>query len=170
MRWRIALGWVVAVAIAVVLLPGVSDTSSGALGQLVPDHARAIAVEKRAGELFGIPAVSRNVIVERDPAGLSARRENQVVEQATRATAEPLDAVRGAVPITPTVLDAFAVRPHGTALTYLFYSPSSSQSAQANASKQYAKQVTARRGATVAATGTIPARASEGEIITHRLR
>jgi RND superfamily putative drug exporter len=170
MRWRIALGWLVATAVAVLSLPGVSDTSSGAVGQLVPDHARALAVEKRAIELFGIPTVSRNVVVERDPGGLSARGERQIVQRAIRATAQPLDPVRGAVPLTPTVLDAFAGRPHGTALTYLFYSAGSSQSAQAKASKQYAKEITPRHGATVAATGTIPARATEGEIITQRLR
>jgi len=106
---------------------------------------------------------------EEPSAGLSPFDQSRTVVRAVDATRHPPPAMknlRGALPVT----NAFGAFPSSseqgtTALTYLLFEPDVSFGAQTRTARQYATQLFEPRDSVVGITGSVPARAAQGEII-----
>ena len=85
---------------AIVHLPSAFEAEAGELGSLLPHSSEAIEVEQKAIETFGLPLLSRTMVVARQPRGFSRRAGLQPPP----ATSPPPTAAKGpdavkAVPI-----------------------------------------------------------------------
>lgn len=72
LRYAVVAFWILAAVVMTVKLPAVGEAQAGALGDLVPHDAEALQAELRSSELFAFPLLSRTLVVQRDPDGLSA--------------------------------------------------------------------------------------------------
>lgn len=170
LRWWVIGFWVAACLAATLVLPSLSESSGGSsLKGLLPDDAPAITTELRSVELFGFPLSGRTTVVQRDPAGLTAFAQSRTVARAVQVTRDPpkgMGKVRGALPIT-NALGAFpGSREQGTtALTYLLFDADVSFGVQTRAAQRYARRLFEPRDSVVGVTGSVPARAAQGDII-----
>jgi RND superfamily putative drug exporter len=117
LRWPIALAWIGGAVACLVLLPPIHGSRGGDLGALVPEHAAALHAELVSETQFGFPVLSRTIVVERDPHGLSAAEQARVVARAGRLTAHTLpgfERIAGALPVLNTVGPPGFVRERGT--------------------------------------------------------
>src|SRR4051812_18059301 len=114
------------------------------------------------------------MVIERDPAGLSARAQATIMHRTLRLNQRdaPSDAaIAGALPIPNNVtLDPSAAAPGTAVLSYLFPSPRIG----ADGAAQIAERVAERRSASGPApeaysTGTVPAQIEQGTVITDHL-
>jgi len=174
LRWPIALGWIAAAALATVLLPSIKESQTGALGDLVPNDAAAIDAELRSAELFGFPLLSRTIVVQRDPDGLSAAAQASTVSRAAalnRNTLPGLDRVGGAIPVLNTVSIPPFTRERGTtAITYLFFEPEVGAAERIALAERVAERARAvAPGTFTGVTGALPARETQSELISDRL-
>ena len=83
LRWPIIIGWVAALAAALVFLPGLGGSAAAPLSDIVPSDAQAVRTQERALQLFGSSVATDTVAVERNPRGLS----RAAVEAQLRAAA-----------------------------------------------------------------------------------
>lgn len=127
LRYAIVLLWLVAAAATFLFLPTFKDAQSGSVGDLVPDEAKALDAELRSKTMFGFPLLSRTVLVEYNPSGLSVAEQARVVGRATqlnRGELPGLEGVAAALPVTNGIGNPpFARERSTTALTYLFFPP-----------------------------------------------
>jgi putative drug exporter of the RND superfamily len=161
LRWFIVLGWMALVALAVLRLPTLS--SNGGLTDLVPPGSAAAHAETDATKLFGFPLDPGVAVIERDPHGMSQRAVTQVVQKAVNVdrAGSPIPGLQYAVPLpnSPALLTGTAER-NTSVLTYLVFRDSTSFAAQTAGAAAYGSgQV----------TGLVPARYSQGLIITRDL-
>ena len=70
-RYAVVGAWVAIALACALLLPNVEQAETGSLGDLVANDAEAIDTETRSVELFRFPLLSRTVVVERRPRGLT---------------------------------------------------------------------------------------------------
>src|SRR5688500_1434401 len=82
LRWPGVAFWGAGAGAATVGRPSNEEAQGGALGELVPENADALQAELRAAELFRFPLLSRTLVVQRDPDGLSALAQARVVRNA----------------------------------------------------------------------------------------
>ncbi len=170
LRWWIIGFWVVACLAATWVLPSLSESKGGdSLDGLLPDDAPAIVTELRSVELFGYPLSGRTAVVQRDPSGLTVFDQSRTVVRAVQVTRDPpkgMRKIRGALPIT-NALGAFpsSSEQDTTALTYLLFDPDVSFNAQTRAAQRYARRLFQPRDSVVGVTGSVPARAAQGDII-----
>ncbi|MFP5218518.1 MAG: MMPL family transporter [Actinomycetes bacterium] len=169
LRWLIIAFWI-AVTATLLSLPTPS-TDAGDLGGFGSDNP-AIEAELRSFEIFGVPLLSRVVVVQHDPDGLSAFAQAEAVLRAVALTQGAYDtAILGALPVPNT----FGVTPGATTdgttfLTYLFLDPRSSFGYQTAVAEQWAeKHLTDPDDAYIGVTGSVPARAAQAEIVQHEL-
>jgi RND superfamily putative drug exporter len=170
-RLRVVLpvAWAAAAVLATTLLPTVQEAQTGGLGDLVPNDAAAIEAETRAAELFGFPLLSRTVLVQRDPRGLSAAEQARVVTRAvaiTRREVPWLARVPAALPVTNVVGEApFARERSTTALTYLIFAPGVSRRDREIYADRLERNVERREDHAVGVTGAVPARTAQAETV-----
>ncbi len=173
-RWPIVLGWL-AVAVTVALtLPSIEEAGSGALGSLVDPHADAIKAELASKTEFGFPLLARTLVVERDPHGLSARRQAASVRRAFAATRHQLPGVQpvaAALPMSNVLgRPPFSRERSTTALTYLFFRPDVGARRRLDAGERYiSRYVRPPRGVFAGVTGQAPARAEQSQIVRDHL-
>ncbi|HEV3378880.1 MAG TPA: hypothetical protein VG126_16530 [Thermoleophilaceae bacterium] len=84
-RYAVVALWVGAAVALILGLPNIKEAQVGALGHLVPNEADAIEAELRSNELFGFPLLSRTLVVQRDPDGLSPAEQARVARRAAAA-------------------------------------------------------------------------------------
>ncbi len=170
LRWWVIGFWTAVSLGALLVLPSFGESrGGGGLGGLLPRDTPAIATELRSVELFGFPLMGRTTLVQRDPEGMSPYAQARTAVSAVGVTRQPdprLPALRGALPIT-NALGAFpGTRERGTtALTYLLFEPDVSLGTQRRTAQRYARQFFGPRDAIVGVTGSVPARAEQGDII-----
>ena len=169
LRWLVVAFWA-AVTATLLSLPTPS-TDAGDLGGFGTGNP-AIAAELRSFEIFGVPLLSRVVVVQHDPAGLSAFAQAEAVLRSVALTQGSYDTpILGALPVP----DTFGVTPGAqgdgtTFLTYLFLDPRSGFGYQTAAAEQWAgEQLTDPDDAYVGVTGSVPARAAQAEIVEREL-
>ena len=172
-RWAIILVWIAAAAAAVAFLPGIGDAGGGALGSLVPTDSKAVATEKRAAELFRFPTLSRVMVVQRDPQGLSREAKLRAIRRATRLSSDRAPAFRPILAAFPVIGDvgppAFA-RQRGTGIvTYLLIDPDRSTRSQTRVAERLAATMDQPGDGTVGVTGAVPAQAAQAKAITDHL-
>jgi uncharacterized membrane protein YdfJ with MMPL/SSD domain len=73
-RFLILPAWIAGAAIATIHLPSVFDSESGELGSLLPRSSKALEVERKAIKTFGLPLLSRTMVVAHEPGGFPAGR------------------------------------------------------------------------------------------------
>jgi RND superfamily putative drug exporter len=174
LRHAIVALWVLAAIAATLLLPSFEEAQTGGLGDLAPNDADAIQAEIRSSELFGFPLLSRTLIVQRDPDGLSAAAQARIGTRAVavnRHVLPGLEEIGGALPVTNVVgAPPFARERSTTGITYLLFGPDVGRRARERLAEELVEQRVDRPGDALAGiTGAIPARAEQRERIQDAL-
>ncbi len=162
LRWLVVGVWVTAAVVLTMALPNIGDADTGALGDLVPSQSDALEAELRSTELFRFPLLSRTLVVQRNPRGLSAREQARVFARAEALRREEvpgLERVGGALPIINSLgRPPFSRESSTTAVTYLFMGTDvDAASAPGWPSGTRALGHPRRRGRFVGVTGTMAA-------------
>ncbi len=174
-RWAVVVGWIALTVILTLTLPSIQETQTGGLGDLVPTDSAAIDAEIRSAELFAFPFISRTLVVERDFVVMTPQRVGFLVQRTVQLNNNQLDGVgdaAGAYLYTNHIGDPPFVRERGTtAVMPLLFSPDIGQSGRTARAERVANDhlQPAPPGAFVGVTGTIPARAAQGDIILDSL-
>lgn len=166
LRWFIVIGWAAAAAAALIFLPPMPQTG-GDLEALGAEDA-SFEAEQRSLELFGFPLLSRIAIVQRDEAGMDplaqaeAMMRGVAVNQGTHDTE-----LIGAIPITNAAgIFPGAQESDTTVVTYVFADPTLNFWWQSEYAKEFADaQLTDEADAYVGVTGSMPARAAQGNVL-----
>jgi len=174
LRFVIVLAWVGAAVAATQLLPSLEEAQTGALGDLVPTNSEALDVELRSAQQFGFPLLSRTIVVQRDPGGLSAGAQADVVARAValnRNELPGLDRIAGAIPVTNALgAPPFSRERSTTALTFLYFPPDVRPQERQRLAERFAEGYVSRSAeGFVGQTGALAARAQQAEIIADRL-
>ncbi|MFL6153772.1 MAG: MMPL family transporter [Ornithinibacter sp.] len=171
LRWFVVLGWAAACLAAVLVLPSTGQQSD--LGGFAPPNSKAIATERASAEAFGFPLLSRTVLVQRNPAGLSTGAQERAVERAVgvaEGTIGDVGPIAAAVPVI-NVKDVFTSSEQGTtALTYVFTKPGTSFGDEADAARAFGQQhVNQPDDHLVGVTGTVPAQVEQSDVLYSHL-
>jgi len=174
LRYAVLGFWVLAALAATLLLPSIDEAQTGGLGDLAPNDADAIAAEIRSSELFGFPLLSRTLVVQRDPAGLSPAAQARMASRAValnRQALAGLARIGGALPITNVVGEPPSARERSTTgITYLLFGPDVGRRARERLAERLVERSVDRPSdALVGITGAIPARAAQREMIKDAL-
>ena len=169
LRWPIIIGWVAALAAALVLLPGLGGSGAAPLSDIVPSDAQAVRTQQRALQLFGSSVATDTVAVERNPRGLS----RAAVEGQLRAAdaANRTRGVRAAAPLLDVPLPGvrWAER-ETTIVTYLFLAPDLNLDARSRAARAYVATLPPpSAGTTRGISGAGPARLAQWDEIDKAL-
>lgn len=174
LRWWVIGFWTLASLGAWFWLPPLSESHGGSdLKGLVPSDAPAVANELRSVEIFGFPLTGRTVVVQRNPDGLSVYDQARTVTNAVAVNQKKyldIGPLRGALPVT----NALGLFPSSserdtTALTYLLFDQDVSFGRQTRSARAYAERFFDPRDDLVGITGSVPARAEQGDIIQDTL-
>lgn len=173
LRWVIIGGWIGAVVALTLTLPNLREAQTGALGDLVPNDAAAFDAELRSRELFGFPLLSRTILVQRDPDGLSARDQAKVAARTYALNRElypELRGIVGALAVTNVLgQPPFSRERSTTALTYLFFHPIVGRVDQERLTNLLIENHYGPGDSVVGVTGPLPARAAQADTIEDRL-
>ena len=171
-RWFVVLGWAVGAVAAAVWLPATIPNAD--LGGFAPPNSRAIATETASAKAFGFPVLSRTLLVQRDPHGLSEAAQRRVVERAvavTKGEERDVGDVAAVIPVVNTV----GVFPSSsevgtTALSFVFTKPHTTFSDEVAAAQLFGRvHVNQPDDHLVGVTGTVPAQVAQSKILYGRL-
>jgi RND superfamily putative drug exporter len=170
LRFLIVPAWIAATVLAVAHLPSAFEAEAGELGNLLPHSSEALEVERDAFKEFGLPLLSRTMVVTREPRGFSAAQASAAARYiaATDRGAAP-SAVK-AVPLAdaPGLLDKRS--PGTTIVTYLYLDPALSEvEAQESAERFASGFARATSAPLVKVTGALPGTRAETEIAESHL-
>lgn len=172
LRYLVVAGWI-AIVVAVTMALPTLGADAGDLGIPVPSDAPALRAEARSAELFGYPLISRTLVVQRDPSGLSAADRDALLQRvlAVGARSDPaLAEIAAAVPLVDDLGLAAAPGQAGTtAVTYLFFGPDVAPARAEAVAGRFAAPLTATAGTLSGVTGTGPARNQQFAIIQDRI-
>ncbi len=174
LRWAVIVFWIAAAGILTVTLPSIREAQTGALGDLVPNGARALEAELRSSQLFGFPLLSRTLVVQRKPRGLSVSELATTVGRAValnRNAYPELQRVGGALPVNNALgKPPFSREGSTTAITYLFFSPAVSQSDREELANRFVeRRIEPQYRGFVGVTGAVSARAAQAQEIKEAL-
>jgi RND superfamily putative drug exporter len=175
LRAPVIVLWIAAAVAATLFLPGLSNSSTAPIGDIVPEHAKATAAEQRAFELFKSVSTTDSAIVQRNPKGLSQREVQGTAQAAAavdrRQVPPDLRGVSFAVPLVNVTVPGTQWGEHNTtAITYLFLNQDLNLSERLDAANAYLKHLPAPEpGATAAVTGAGPARIAQFNAIDDAL-
>jgi RND superfamily putative drug exporter len=170
LRWAIVAGWIAAAVLTVAYLPAPGEAGGAALGSLVPQNSPAALAQRRSADLFDFPVLSNTIVVQSDPRGLSAAAQARVVQRARRIVAQEYEEllwVPFALPVVNTVGLAPASREADTtALTSLFFKTQTGLRDRRKLAHWFIdRRFGPDRATVVGATGVVPARVEQGELI-----
>jgi len=124
--------WIAAAVAAVHYVPGIAQSADTPLGGLVPRGSDAVATQQREARAFGSTILTRVVVVQHAPGGLTRR---QLRRTADLALAVDRDHARAPLRFAaPLVSDD-----RTTTITYLYYPPSASESEQLESAQRFAR-------------------------------
>lgn len=177
LRWPIIAFWIFVAAGGTGLALAAPITGGGIAG-LLPEDSAPIQAEQRSFEEFALPVLSRVVVVQHNPDGLSADTRREMVSTASnlfavlRAGQGPSKS-SGVVATLPLINSSRAIPSSTgdgtTAVTYLFGSPEASLSQQTRVAQGYADSLGGPSADVVGVTGLVPAQYEQGQIIKDRL-
>jgi len=155
---------------AVAHLPSAFEAEASELGSLLPHSSEAVEVERKAIETFGLPLLSRTMVVARQPQGFSTAQASaaaRYIAAADRSTGP--DAVK-AVPIadTPGMLGDGS---QGTTIVaYLYLDPALSEDESQESAERFATGFgRATSAPLVKVTGALPGTRAETKIAESNL-
>jgi len=174
--WAVLAAIAAAAVAAVLLLPGLGALGGGLSG-LVGRANPAIQAQLDAIERFGLPLLSRTVVVQRDPDGLdvftqadSVLRALEVDKRTLEAGGNPDSELLLAYPLVNNpALFPEAGEHNTTIITYLFIAPTANLGEQDVIARDYALSLEQPEGGFVGATGTVPLQAAQGRIVVESL-
>ena len=152
-------------------LPSIASAPTATSGALLPQHPKAVAVERKSAKLFGAPLATPYAVVQRDPNGLPAGVQRASLAKAFAVDKKRVPSLRGimAIPIMNTLGIVPSSREHGTTIVTFLYYPHSTPSGLAYAdTERYARYLGPRLHA-VGATGAEPARFQQFDLLSSRL-
>jgi RND superfamily putative drug exporter len=170
LRFLVLPAWIAATVIAVTHLPSAFEAEAGELGNLLPRSSSALEVERRTIETFGLPLLSRTMVVAREPGGFSAAQASSAARYIAAADRSEGPRAVKAVPLadTPGALGA-----GGTATTlvaYLYLDPALSEDESQESAERFAAGLERATSAPVVkVTGALPGTRSETEIAESHL-
>ncbi|HEX6525532.1 MAG TPA: MMPL family transporter [Streptosporangiaceae bacterium] len=179
LRWPVIGGWIAALVLAVLFLPTLSSAgalSSNGLAGLVPAGSAGAHAEADATRLFGFPLDPAVAVVQRNPHGMATAVTERSVRAAVavdrgQAGPDPVPGLWFAVPLPNTAgLLPGTAEQSTTVVTFLTFHPGVSLAGQTADGTSYAHRFLGRPSDSVAGvTGVVPARYSQGLIITRYL-
>ena len=169
LRLPIVAFWLAAAVAAVVLLPGLGGAGASPLQDVIPADAPALQAAQRSTELFGAPAATDVVVVQRDPKGLSMKAIEAHGTRAKAAVEHPNQGgILGAVPLANLAVPGLRFHEtNTTALTYLFMAPQLSLAERVRQAKGY--QLGLVPEGRIGVTGAGPARLAQFGVIQDAL-
>src|SRR4051812_23351041 len=81
-RWPIVLLWIAAVAATSFYLPTLTEVGGGGFGGFTQENSQAIKSEVDSLRLFTFPVITRVLVVQHDPKGLSPAAQQAAVQRA----------------------------------------------------------------------------------------
>ncbi len=170
LRFLIVPAWIAATVMAVAHLPSAFEAEAGELGNLLPRSSSALEVERKALETFGLPLLSRTIVIAREPRGFSATQASAAARYIVAADrSEKPDAVK-AIPLadTPGMLGAGGAAT--TIVAYLYLDPDLSEDESQESAERFAAGLEhATSAAVVKVTGALPGTRAETEIAESHL-
>lgn len=170
LRFLVVPAWIAATVMAVTHLPSAFEAEAGELGNLLPRSSTALEVERKAIKTFGIPLLSRTIVVVREPHGFSAAQASSAAAYiAATDRSEGPRAVK-AVPLadTPGTLGDGAAAT--TLVAYLYLDPALSEDESQESAERFAAGLERATSAPVVkVTGALPGTRSETEIAESHL-
>jgi RND superfamily putative drug exporter len=163
------VGWIAAAVAAVLLLPSLGGAGASPLVDVVPQDSPSLHTAERSTELFGAPAATDTVVVQRDADGLSAKAitaQGLAARDALRHQGR--HGILGAVPLANLpVPGVHWNETNTTALSYLFLDPALNLSERLEAARAYERQL--QPEGRLGVTGAGPARIAQFDVIQDAL-
>lgn len=171
LRFLIVPAWIAAAVWAGVALPSIFGSEASDLGSLLPRNSKAIQVEEEAIETFGVPVLSRTLVVAHQPGNFSLAQGKAVARYVGRIDEQPegVGHLR-AVPLldAPGLLES--KRLGSTLVVYLYIDPALTENEQSEEAEHFAEGLQRATGApTVHLTGAVPASRAETNLANERL-
>jgi RND superfamily putative drug exporter len=170
LRFLVVPAWIAATVLAVTHLPSAFEAEAGELGNLLPRSSSALEVERKAIESFGLPLLSRTMVVAREPRGFSADQASSATRYIAAADRSEGPRAVKAVPLadTPGMLGADGAAT--TIVAYLYLDPSLSEDESQESAERFAAGLERATSAPVVkVTGALPATRSETKIAESHL-
>jgi putative drug exporter of the RND superfamily len=165
LRFLIVPAWIAATLVAVLYLPSAFEAEAGELGSLLPHSSEALEVERNSIETFGLPLLSRTMVVARQPRGFSTA---QASAAARYIAAIDRSKGRGAVKAVPIADMPGALgkgSPGTTIVAYLYLDPALGEDESQESAERFAAGFgRATSAPLVKVTGALPGTRSETEI------
>jgi RND superfamily putative drug exporter len=165
LRYLVLPAWIFAALLASTQLPSIFNAETSELGSLLPRSSQAIEVERRAIETFGLPLLSRTIVIAHEPSGFGPEQEAAATRYIGSIDKRGEGASVRAVPLldAPGVLGA---RSYGSTLVvFLYMDPALSESESGEAASGFASGLKRATGAAEAeVTGALPATRAETDI------
>lgn len=171
LRWLIVPAWAALAAWIAWTSPDPSRHAANLIS-LVPHDAPALQVAARESRLFKVPLSTDTAVVQRDPAGLSARAQaGSIALAASTDTRRSSTADRLlAVPVPNSFGLAPGSHAPGSAIvTYLEHPPTTNPNQVLLEANRYAGALQRRSGHVQGVTGILPGELREGSLIEQRL-
>jgi RND superfamily putative drug exporter len=163
LRFLIVPAWIAAAVWVSLSLPSIFGSEASELGSLLPRNSQAIKVEEEAIETFGLPVLSRTMVVAHEPDGFSRSQGEAAAQFISEVDEAPdYEAKLRAVPLldAPGLLES--KRLGSTLVVYLYIDPSLPETVQADAVDEFAEELRGATGAqAVHVTGAVPASRAE---------
>jgi RND superfamily putative drug exporter len=162
--------WVAATALAVAHLPSAFEAEAGELDSLLPHSSSALEVERKALKTFGLPLLSRTMVVAREPGGFSAAQASAATRYIATADRREGPGTVKAVPLTDAPGTGSARGSATTLVAYLYLDPALSEDESQQSAERFAGGLERATGAPlVKVTGALPATRSETDIAESHL-
>src|SRR3954453_1805446 len=159
LRYLIVPAWIAAAVWISFSLPSIFGSEESDLGSLLPRNSKAIEVEEEAIQTFGLPVLSRTMVVAHEPGGFSRRQGEEAARFIGRVDEAPeRTATLRAVPLldAPGLLES--KRLGSTLVVYLYVDPALGENEQTVAVNGFASELQQATSAdTVHVTGAVPA-------------
>jgi RND superfamily putative drug exporter len=171
LRFLIVPAWIVGAVWVSFNLPSIFGAEANDLGSLLPRNSKAVEVEERAIEVFGLPVLSRTMVVAHEPDNFSLDQGKAAARFIGRVDGVPdRQASLRAVPLldAPGLLES--KRLGSTLVVYLYLKPTLGENEQVEAVDGFASELQrATEAQTVHVTGAVPASRAETNIANDNL-
>ena len=174
LRYPVILAWVGAAVWMGLALAALGGSNIRSFASLVPAHSQALRAEAISTQQFGFPLLSETQVVVRNPHGLPAARQAELVTLAARLSQHQLPGfsnIAGAIPLVNSIGGPKFSPEHGTTVVlYLLFRPDIGPGAQSTTAARLVRtQVGRRPGEYEGYTGAAPAEQAQGSKINSLL-
>ncbi|HEY5332559.1 MAG TPA: MMPL family transporter, partial [Solirubrobacterales bacterium] len=170
LRFLIVAAWIAAAVLATVHLPSAFESENADAGSLLPHSSRAIEVEEGAIKTFGLPLISRTMVVASEPRGFSAAALSAATKYIAATDQKEGKAAIRAVPLLDANGVLAAKRTATTLVVYLYIPTTLSESEGQGAAEGFAAGLQRATGAEATkVTGALPGTRAETEVATSHI-